>query len=197
MAVNDNKQAQLKRIAFKYFLEKGYEATNMRKISAEIGIKASSIYFYYDSKQALFMSVLNDILSERYEAVQLQMARDLKIDVPPIEKLYMLLNSSIKACAENSAPFKFILRYRIFPEEGIALSSREQFENWRNEEYELCKSIYDELSIGLPQYDSKLLFHHFKRFQSSMLNEILLSGIMLDDRTTQKFWQMFWSNLGI
>jgi AcrR family transcriptional regulator len=42
-------------VAFKLFLEKGYEATNMREISNEVGIKASSLYFYYESKQELFL----------------------------------------------------------------------------------------------------------------------------------------------
>jgi AcrR family transcriptional regulator len=198
MAVSENKQVLIKKIAFKYFLEKGYDSTNMRKISSEIGIKASSIYFYYPSKQALFISILTDILSERHEAMRVQLEQ--MADNDPMAMLYMLLGSSIKACARNSAPYKFTLRYHIFPAEEVLTATRAQYEHWRNAEFELCKSVYEAFEGGLPEgchYDSKHLFHHYKRFQSSVLSEILLSGIMLDERITQKLWQLFWEELGI
>ena len=44
--------------ALKMFSEKGYAAVSMRDISGEVGIRASSIYYYFKSKQDIFDALI-------------------------------------------------------------------------------------------------------------------------------------------
>ena len=50
--------------AIQLFLDKGYESTRLKDICDIVGIKPASIYFYYDSKKALFFNVLH-LVGER------------------------------------------------------------------------------------------------------------------------------------
>jgi len=46
--------------AAELFVTQGYAGTTIRQIAAATGIKAGSIYHHFDSKEALFVAVLND-----------------------------------------------------------------------------------------------------------------------------------------
>lgn len=56
------------------FRTNGYQATSMRDIAAALGMKSGSLYYYYDSKEALLAAILNDAIdahvSTMKEAVQ-------------------------------------------------------------------------------------------------------------------------------
>jgi len=42
------------------FRRNGYQATSMRDIAAALGMKSGSLYYYYESKEALLAAILND-----------------------------------------------------------------------------------------------------------------------------------------
>lgn len=44
------------------FRTNGYQATSMRDIAAALGMKSGSLYYYYDSKEALLAAILNDAI---------------------------------------------------------------------------------------------------------------------------------------
>ena len=53
----DNKRQQLLDAAARHFAEAGYDATSMRDIAADAGMKAGSIYYYFPSKENLLLAV--------------------------------------------------------------------------------------------------------------------------------------------
>ena len=54
--------------AAELFVTQGYAATTLRQIAAKAGIKAGSIYHHFDSKEALFVAVLDDGIEVMIEA---------------------------------------------------------------------------------------------------------------------------------
>lgn len=48
------------RIALRLFTEQGYEATSLRQIADELGINKASLYYYFDSKEAILQSVFEE-----------------------------------------------------------------------------------------------------------------------------------------
>ena len=54
--------------AAELFVSQGYAATTLRQIAAATGIKAGSIYHHFDSKEALFVAVLDDGIDVMIEA---------------------------------------------------------------------------------------------------------------------------------
>jgi len=47
------------RVALRLFTEQGYEATSLRQIADELGINKASLYYYFDGKEAIVQSLLD------------------------------------------------------------------------------------------------------------------------------------------
>lgn len=52
------------KVSLKYFLTQGYDHTTLSQIADEIGIKKSSIYYYYKSKEDLLLKGIELIINE-------------------------------------------------------------------------------------------------------------------------------------
>jgi AcrR family transcriptional regulator len=46
-------------VALRLFTEQGYEATSLRQIADELGINKASLYYYFDGKEAIVQSLLD------------------------------------------------------------------------------------------------------------------------------------------
>lgn len=57
-----NKKQTILDVALKLFSQRGYSAVSIRDICAEVGIKESSVYYHFDSKQKIF-----DALEQRFK----------------------------------------------------------------------------------------------------------------------------------
>ena len=63
----DDEQATRKRLlvaAVKLFADRGYEASSMRELAAEVGVKAPAIYNHFDSKSAVLSAAVDYALSD-------------------------------------------------------------------------------------------------------------------------------------
>jgi AcrR family transcriptional regulator len=54
----DAKREQIREAAFRSFRERGYHDTSVDRICAEAGISKGSLYWHYDSKQAIFIDLI-------------------------------------------------------------------------------------------------------------------------------------------
>jgi AcrR family transcriptional regulator len=53
-------RALVRRTALRLFTEQGYEATSLRQIADELGINKASLYYYFDSKEAILRSLYDE-----------------------------------------------------------------------------------------------------------------------------------------
>jgi AcrR family transcriptional regulator len=53
-------RALARRTALRLFTEQGYEATSLRQIADELGINKASLYYYFDSKEAILRSLYDE-----------------------------------------------------------------------------------------------------------------------------------------
>ena len=180
------------KVAFTLLLEKGYEGTNMRKISEEVGIKASSVYFYYKSKKDIFISIYGKLFDDQINSIKNVIMINKGVSIR--EQLYLIFRNGIKNCINNSAPEKFILRYRIFPTEDIVYESRIIYENAMEKEFQILQSIFEEyikLYSKNSDINEKYIFNQFKNFQNIMIYQMILSGLSVKDEEIQKQWNKF------
>ena len=61
---SDERRDQILTAARQCFIERGYESTRMQDISKQSGLSKGGIYFHFDSKMQVFMSLVDD----EYEA---------------------------------------------------------------------------------------------------------------------------------
>jgi AcrR family transcriptional regulator len=180
-------------IAFKLFLENGYEATNIRDICDEVGIKSSTIYFHYKSKQDLFMYIYDETIRDYIEYItSIDVA---KKDMPLEEKLYILLRRKLEYYASDLSKRKFILRYHLFPPEEISNVLRDKYMVFTREEnkiiLDIIESSWDKNVMNIGNINGYLL--EYRRLESYLAYEMITSGIKTSEKDIRKMWDIFWN----
>ena len=66
-------------VALDLFSNKGYDSVSLREIAEEVGIKKSSIYSHYSSKEAILMDIF-DYLTNLFEYDELLNSKDLDLN---------------------------------------------------------------------------------------------------------------------
>ena len=170
-------------VAYKLFLENGYEATNIRDICKNVGIKASTLYFHYKSKHDLFFLIYDDICKEymKYISSIEKLNQGASIE----EKLYKLLLKKVEYYTSDISKQKFILRYNLFPPHEILNDIQEKHKLLTKEENQAILDI-----VG--QCDDYLL--EYKRFENHLVYEMVVSGIKIGEKDTAALWSIFWRN---
>lgn len=179
-------------VAFRYFLEKGYEATNLRKISEEVGIKAASIYFYYSSKKEMFLTAFEEAC-RRIRGPLMEMETDLMGDFE--KQLRDIFVRGIMNCMEQNASYRFYVRYLMFPPEELILDIRNLNESWLAKEYDVFKASLEsgiQTLEGGRSIDTYMVFSQMKRYQRSILFEVMITGLVAKDDIIEYQWRRFW-----
>lgn len=79
------------------FSEKGYHATTMREVAAEVGIKAGSLYNHYESKEELLFRIARSVMEELLEGGRGAVAASS----PPRDRLAELVRRHVVYHAEH------------------------------------------------------------------------------------------------
>jgi AcrR family transcriptional regulator len=74
-----NRRQQILEAAARHFSARGFHATSMRDIAADVGFLVGSIYYHFDSKDALFVAVHGAAVALMTNAVQ---AALVDVDTP-------------------------------------------------------------------------------------------------------------------
>jgi TetR/AcrR family transcriptional regulator len=76
-------------VAETQFAQKGYEGAHLESIASEVGVRKTALYYYFDSKEALYVAVLERMLTV-FEAT---LAEALRQDLPTAAKAERLLDA--------------------------------------------------------------------------------------------------------
>ncbi len=181
--------------SFKFFLEKGYESTNIRDICKVVDIKPSSLYFYYKSKQELFFSIYEEIWNKKLTVIK--KINELNSNKSPDTRFELMYKQLIECHAKNILNEKFLLRYHMFPAEEIAMILKDRYKFWTYEEYKIFADIINEcIEKGLlnSQRNTDDYFQHFKRFMLYQLTDMLIYNIKKDSKDQDEAWVNFWNH---
>lgn len=184
---SDNKTSgQIINMAFRLFLEKGYEATNLREIGAEAGINASTIYFYYKSKEELFLEILERIYQTHHQQLD-AVKPDISVRTNGIKALFF---SEIELFLADSAPYKLLLRYRMFPIAEISSEIRQICIKYEEKEYNLWKPYL--LSRGeMPEENVRAMYAKIKKLMDALINEMIISGQAINTKALETWWEQY------
>jgi len=120
------KNVIISQIAFKLFIEKGYEATNIGEICKLAGVEPPILYHYFKSKRGLFFAICEDIW-KRYRE-QLDQLDILEKDVSPDQKLFELMRLKVNYAKAHRQDIKFYIRYMYFPPEDLKQEIKKTYE---------------------------------------------------------------------
>lgn len=84
-------QARIREVAVRLFAQKGFEATGIRDIADQAGVKTSALYYYMDSKEDLLVDIMDSILRKLIAAAE----ESLVGAVSPPSKLVALVRAHV------------------------------------------------------------------------------------------------------
>lgn len=116
---------KIKEVALTLFANNGYDATSIEKIATGVGIKKSSIYAFFTSKEALFWEIYEELESEYHTCME-QLLMDSE-SMLPTERLHYLFKQYLifyhnSSKREGPAARIFWIRIMFFP--PVALKDR-------------------------------------------------------------------------
>lgn len=92
-----DRRAELLAHAERLFRERGFRDTRMIDIAREAGVAKGLLYWYFESKEALFLAVVHDMRAQ-LQAAQLEAIDGL---TEPLERIYMGTVASVKFVVKN------------------------------------------------------------------------------------------------
>lgn len=123
-----NRKEQITETAAKLFRKKGYMATTMRDLAAELGIEAASIYHHVKSKEELLESICFDMANKFI--LNVKEVNDIYFNAE--EKLRLAIKLHIQIITENqNQSTVFLQEWRNLSELNLSKFKmlRDQYEN--------------------------------------------------------------------
>ncbi|MDR1608436.1 MAG: TetR/AcrR family transcriptional regulator [Deltaproteobacteria bacterium] len=178
--------SKLQLAALSLFAELGYDLTSMSMIAARAGIRKSSIYAHFDSKESLYLSLLDPIIEKELAFL------DNQFKSPQIATFRQCIVSCMTRFHEDPPVLKFLLRSNYLPPAELAPQilpkSRHFYLTILNQtEKSLAK-------MGVPKKSLKELAHVY----SGLLDSHLLTLIYCPDITQTRLkalWPLFKKHL--
>lgn len=190
MSKGEETKKRILKSALNLFSTKGYEMTSIRDIAIEVNIKAPSIYAYYSSKEALFVSVC-DFVMENY--VIFIRSHSSTISHLSIEnKLYALLKSLNDYFYENELGH-FINRYFILPPDPFKEVLLQQY---IKSEVEIKKILFPILSAESDKFIAidTIIASFFSNLDGMLVYMINFSRDDYEKRL-RECWEVFWRGI--
>ncbi|MCH8332081.1 MAG: TetR family transcriptional regulator [Bacteroidetes bacterium] len=118
-----NRKEQIRVTAQNLFRERGYPATSMRDLAAQIGIEPASLYSHIDSKEAILQGICFEIADEFFKTIEPVM----NANIPADQKLMEAIRNHVKVIKHNSDAFAVFLNdWRYLSEPSLSEFKRQR-----------------------------------------------------------------------
>lgn len=89
MKKGERRKQELLQIAYRMFLQKGYEETSVDEIIAQAGIAKGTYYYYFETKEQMLEEVIGMMISQEIQAAE----QFLQTDLPVPQKIVGIISS--------------------------------------------------------------------------------------------------------
>lgn len=109
--IREQKNALIKKVALKLFAEQGYHQTSISKIAKEAKISKGLMYNYFESKENLLVSILNDGFDEMMQYFDLNKDGTLEI-----QEMKYYIENTINTLKQNTDFWRFYFLVSLQPD---------------------------------------------------------------------------------
>ena len=97
MKKGERRKQELLQIAYRMFLQKGYEETSVDEIISQAGIAKGTYYYYFETKEQMLEEVIGMMIGQEMQAAE----QILQTDLPVPQKIVGIITSLRPATAES------------------------------------------------------------------------------------------------
>jgi TetR/AcrR family transcriptional regulator, cmeABC operon repressor len=186
---------KIKLAALNSFNEKGYFATTTRDIASEVGIKSSTLYFYFKSKEDIFLTLYREARDIYDKKKQLNLIENIEGGIE--KQLYHLFCISMELFAEHNQYCKLLFRYFIYPEHCIHDNIKAELKEWKNTSVEYIinlfeRGIQDKIFIDL---SPEALAKTFYRNLNGYTYELIVYDRIPNKEEIDEVWKIYWNSI--
>lgn len=192
MENKDSKSEMIKSVAFRLFLDKGYDATTMRMLSRAAGVEAPTIYHYFGSKKGLFYAI-----SESYlEAYQELLNESMKHwGANPMDQIFGFVKFAVWYTMNHIDETKYYLRYRLFWPAELSEDMEKHFHKTNDQKEDLLRdAIRVCIETGSCKVDEQTSYRSLINFVDSCTFNIIFSNWRPDEQELIETWQLFYQS---
>jgi len=187
----EEKKDAIERIALNKFVIYGYEGTSIRDICDEVGVKQPTLYFYFKSKDTLYMSLVNKHV-KWYTNLYLEKLEEVKgNDFNAREKLYEIFYETINFYILNPDIFRFIIFARDNSPNNLKSQVAIEFSLLENILTELITVLYHKLKGDINIESSEELIMFVYRCVRGYLLELMQLNKNPKEKDIENVWNIF------
>ena len=188
---------KIKSVSLKAFAARGFDGISLENIASQVGIRKSSIYSHFKSKEDLFLSVFEEAL--RLDAIALKnLVKDFE-ESEPQKNLYSLFQfycQQYRADAVRSE-FQLIKRTMLYPPDNLKEELKEMFLAYENE-------INKHLALLLAEGIESGQFRRIEINELYVMFYVFVDGLFIESHYypdhvyNDRFdavWQLLWANI--
>ena len=193
MARNGDLRRQILEQARSLLLAQGYAQVSMRKIATAVGCTPTSIYLYFDSKDALFQSLVEEGMDRLHQ----QLAVVVERNPDPEDQFRRLCRSYLEFGLEN--PEFYEIMFQLHPKQMLRYPTDKYRKAMRN--LQIFADALDSARGRDPDFDPILgatvvwsLLHGAISLQLAQRVDVSLSTSSFIDQVVEHSVQMLHSN---
>jgi len=99
-------RSKILEVAEREFATEGYAGAHLQKIAEQVGVRKTALYYYFDSKAALYTAVLEDML----ETFDRALVQALEVSDAPEKRLERLVTGFNQLLAEHRPYARILIR---------------------------------------------------------------------------------------
>ncbi|KNF07062.1 transcriptional regulator, TetR family [Gottschalkia purinilytica] len=189
----------IKSTALKLFASNGYDGTSLENIAKEVGIRKSSIYYHFKSKEDLFFSVFEDTLNLDVYYIEKLKENFSELDVK--EKLYSVFKYYYEIYNSESIKNEtlFLKRIMLFPPLELKEKLQKRFEDYEKKLNKELILIFEEgfETKTIKKMETKDLLATFYCIIDGLLVEAHYYARQEYITRLDSIWKLFWSAIEV
>jgi len=176
IGVREKKKRQTRKAiidaAIKLFSEKGFEHTSMEELARAAGVGKATIYGYFKTKSEIFLA----FCEEEVEYAFAELDAKMDAEVPLAEQLVAQMMGQLTFVTQNREFGRIFARKMTFPDDKMALKSRELDVRYFNKLAEVLRKAQTRNELPL-ETDLLLLIGHLHALYIMVLSSYYTGDI--------------------
>lgn len=176
----------------KLFATLGYNGTSMTKIASQVGLKKSSLYTHYNSKEALFLDVTAAIAEDYVRFVKSTFENEGKSTE---EKLYLSFQAHVEDMANHEDSLEFYNRFSSYPPQGLEDKVLELLRESEKQAREAFKNVVEkaqEQGDITSEISATEITHAFYGLLDGLSYETNYFNFDIIKSHGESMWKVFW-----
>ncbi|MGA9290718.1 MAG: TetR/AcrR family transcriptional regulator [Anaerobacillus sp.] len=184
---------RIERAALPLFARKGFEGTSLSKIAESVGIKKPSLYAHFDSKEDLFLAILQKVNRDYREFLRVQ--GDQYFNMTTEQQLYGLLKDH-STYLENEDLGLLFKRFMLFPPLVLKDTFNEQFIKSEEALTDVLRKIVNEgKQRGDIQGQQDEVIDAYICLLDGTFEQLFYYSEVEHEERLQNAWRIFWRGI--